>query len=82
MNTFDIKIQNEIYTKLESINEQSRNYINDVIVIINREIGIDKITSIILFGSQREIEKKIPNILLSQIAIYLLFLTIMFQIFL
>ena len=50
------RIQNEINTKLESMNEQSRNYINDVIVIINKEIGIDKITSIILFGSQREIE--------------------------
>lgn len=54
MNTFDIKIQNEIYTKLEGINEQSRNYINEAILIINKKIGIDNITSIILFGSQIE----------------------------
>ena len=44
------------------MNEQSRNYINDVIVIINKEIGIDKITSIILFGSQREIENTISSL--------------------
>ena len=40
MNTFDIKIKNEINTKLEGINEQSRNYINEAILIINKEIGI------------------------------------------
>ena len=56
MNAFDIKIQNEIYAKLEGINEQSRNYINDAILIIDKKIGIDNITSILLFGSQ--IEKK------------------------
>ncbi len=54
MNVFDIKIQNEINTKLEGINEQSRNYINEAILIINKEIGIDNITSIILFGSHIE----------------------------
>ncbi|MFX1393552.1 MAG: hypothetical protein ACFFAH_08250 [Promethearchaeota archaeon] len=52
------KIQNEVYTKLESINEKSRNYINDVVVIINKKIGIDNLSSIILFGSQRGLEKK------------------------
>ena len=52
------KIQNEVYTKLKPINEKSRNYINDVIVIINKKIGIDNISSIILFGSQRGLEKK------------------------
>ena len=34
------------------INEQSRNYIHDVILIINKEKGTDKVLSIILFGSQ------------------------------
>jgi len=54
MNAFDIKIQNEINTKLEGINEESRSYINEAILIINKEIGFDNITSIILFGSQIE----------------------------
>jgi predicted nucleotidyltransferase len=35
------------------INEQSSNYIKDIITLINKEIGINKILSIILFGSQR-----------------------------
>ncbi|MFX1239604.1 MAG: hypothetical protein ACFE8P_18025, partial [Promethearchaeota archaeon] len=52
------RILNEVYSNLESINEKSRNYINDVIVIINKKIGIDNISSIILFGSQRGLEKK------------------------
>lgn len=51
------KIRNEIHTKLECINEQSRNYIKDVIILINKEIGIEKIVSIILFGSQLPINK-------------------------
>ncbi|MFX1601784.1 MAG: hypothetical protein ACFFB6_14410 [Promethearchaeota archaeon] len=35
------------------INKQSSNYIKDIISLINKEIGINKILSIILFGSQR-----------------------------
>ncbi|MFX1386962.1 MAG: hypothetical protein ACFE9M_07085 [Promethearchaeota archaeon] len=35
------------------INKQSSNYIKDIITLINKEIGINKILSIILFGSQR-----------------------------
>ncbi len=46
------RIRNEIGSKLIDINEQSRNYIHDVILLVNKEIGIDKILSIILFGSQ------------------------------
>lgn len=34
------------------MNTQSKNYINDAVAIIKREIGIDGIVSIILFGSQ------------------------------
>lgn len=46
------RIRKEIGSKLIDINEQSRNYIHDVILLVNKEIGIDKILSIILFGSQ------------------------------
>ncbi|MFX0022301.1 MAG: hypothetical protein ACFE9S_08230 [Candidatus Hermodarchaeota archaeon] len=37
---------------LYGINEQSCNYIKDIITLINKEIGINKILSILLFGSQ------------------------------
>ena len=46
---FEEKIPN----KLEGINKQSHNYIKDVINLVNKEIGINKILSILLFGSQR-----------------------------
>ncbi len=39
--------------KFYGINEQSSNYIRDIITLINKEIGINKILSILLFGSQR-----------------------------
>jgi len=38
---------------LNGISQRSRNYIKDVITLINREVGINKVLSIILFGSQR-----------------------------
>ncbi|MHA1413553.1 MAG: nucleotidyltransferase domain-containing protein [Promethearchaeota archaeon] len=38
---------------LDCISEKSRNYIIDVFELIKREVGIKKILSIILFGSQR-----------------------------
>jgi len=37
---------------LYGINDQSCNYIKDIITLINKEIGINKILSILLFGSQ------------------------------
>lgn len=37
---------------LYGINDQSSNYIKDIITLINKEIGINKILSILLFGSQ------------------------------
>ena len=46
------RISEEISSKLVDINEQSRNYIHDVILIMNSEKLIDKVLSIILFGSQ------------------------------
>jgi len=47
------RIKKEISTILEELNKKPRDYINDIIILINREIGINKIVSIILFGSQR-----------------------------
>ncbi|MHA1986242.1 MAG: hypothetical protein ACW98D_06360 [Promethearchaeota archaeon] len=38
---------------LNGINQQSRNYIKDILTLINKEVGINKVLSIILFGSQR-----------------------------
>lgn len=46
------RIRKEIGSKLININEKSKNYIQDVILLLNKEIGIHKILSIILFGSQ------------------------------
>lgn len=47
------KIKEKISTKLNGVNEKSRNYIKDVITLINKEIGVNKVLSILLFGSQR-----------------------------
>lgn len=47
------KIKDEISDNLKEVNLQSRNYIKDIITLINKEIGINKILSIVLFGSQR-----------------------------
>ena len=47
------KIKHHISSNLEGLNEQSRNYIKDIVVLINKEIGINKIVSLLLFGSQR-----------------------------
>ena len=45
--------EENLSSKLETINQQSRNYIKDILVLIKKEVGINKIFSIILFGSQR-----------------------------
>ncbi|MFX1410231.1 MAG: hypothetical protein ACFFA6_07755 [Promethearchaeota archaeon] len=47
---------------LKDIRLQSRDYIKDILVLINKEIGINKILSIILFGSQRSKQKDITKI--------------------
>ena len=51
------KIEHHISNNLKGLNEQSRNYIKDIVVLINKEIGINKIVSILLFGSQ-QVEKE------------------------
>lgn len=45
--------EEKISSNLEGINTQSRNYIKDIMILVNKEIGINKILSILLFGSQR-----------------------------
>ncbi|NVM16876.1 MAG: hypothetical protein HWN80_04115 [Candidatus Lokiarchaeota archaeon] len=47
------KIKHHISSSLKGLNEQSRNYIKDIVVLINKEIGINKIVSLLLFGSQQ-----------------------------
>ena len=47
------KIEHHISNNLKGLNEQSRNYIKDIVSLINKEIGINKIVSILLFGSQQ-----------------------------
>ncbi len=47
------EIRKTINSSLCSLNPRSRAYIQDIIILINREIGINKILSIMLFGSQK-----------------------------
>ncbi|MBY9010252.1 MAG: hypothetical protein KGD74_10345 [Candidatus Lokiarchaeota archaeon] len=47
------KIKHHISRNLDGLNEQSRNYIKDIVILINKEIGINKIVSLLLFGSQQ-----------------------------
>jgi hypothetical protein len=47
------RIKDEISANLNWINEKSRNYIKDIIILINKEIGINKIHTVLLFGSQQ-----------------------------
>ena len=53
-------IKKKISSNLEGINEKSRNYIKDIVNLINKEIGINKIISLIIFGSQRKDEEHAP----------------------
>jgi predicted nucleotidyltransferase len=48
----DEEMKTIISDNLKKVNEQSRDFIKDIIILINREIGINKILSILLFGSQ------------------------------
>jgi predicted nucleotidyltransferase len=45
--------EEDISNNLQDINEQSRNYIKDILILVKKEVGINKILSILLFGSQR-----------------------------
>lgn len=55
-NSQDVK--EKISHKLKMVNEKSRNYIKDVVILVNKEIGINKIISILLFGSQQAQDKR------------------------
>jgi len=58
----DDKIKHKISRNLKGLNEQSRNYIKDIVVLINKEIGINKIVSLLLFGSQQvEVENTVVS---------------------
>ena len=48
-----VKSTKSIEENLKDLNLQSRNYIKDILILINKEIGINKILSIILFGTQK-----------------------------
>lgn len=64
-------IKNDIIAKLNNIDKKSRDYINDIIILINKEIGVNKILSIILFGSR--FTKKIENSTLSDCDLLIIF---------
>lgn len=57
---------------LTNISERSRAYIKDVIMLINKEIGVNKISSIMLFGSQRS-EKKEESTIISDCDLLFIF---------
>ena len=58
----DDKLKHNISRNLKGLNEQSRNYIKDIVVLINKEIGINKIVSLLLFGSQQvEVESTVVS---------------------
>ncbi|MFX0032359.1 MAG: hypothetical protein ACFE8V_09040 [Promethearchaeota archaeon] len=57
---------------LKNISERSREYIKDVIVLINKEIGVNKISSIMLFGSQRS-EKEEESTIISDCDLLFIF---------
>ena len=52
------KIKHHISSNLKGLSEQSRNYIKDIVILINKEIGINKIVSLLLFGSQQVDKEK------------------------
>jgi predicted nucleotidyltransferase len=45
-------VRNGISSELDQINDQARNYIQDVLFLIDKKLGIENVLSIILFGSQ------------------------------
>ena len=56
--TNSLDVNEKISHKLKMVNEKTRNYIKDVVILVNREIGINKILSILLFGSQQTQNKR------------------------
>ena len=72
-NTTEIhtQIKKEITSKLNHVNQRSQNYINDVITLIRNEMGLEKIVSIILFGSQ--VSNKHENTVVSDCDLLIIF---------
>ena len=56
----DEKMEKKISSNMDGINTKSKNYIKDIISLINKEIGINKIVSLVIFGSQRMEEENAP----------------------
>ena len=56
----DKNLEKNISSNMDGINNKSKNYIKDVISLINKEIGINKIISLLIFGSQRMEEENAP----------------------
>ncbi|MFX1383722.1 MAG: nucleotidyltransferase domain-containing protein [Promethearchaeota archaeon] len=52
------KLKIQLNSKLNHLPKRSLNYIEDIITLIKKEIGLDKIISIILFGSQTAARKE------------------------
>ncbi len=46
------EIQSQILLKIKDLSKQSQDYIQDIIILINKYIGINNVVSLILFGSQ------------------------------
>jgi len=46
------KLKEQLDPKLIHLNKKSKSYLDDIILLIKKEIGLDKILSIMLFGSQ------------------------------
>jgi len=65
-------INEKIFHKINGINERSKNYIKDVIILINREIGVNKILSILLFGSQQS-QNQVENTVISDCDLLFIF---------
>ncbi|MFW9950579.1 MAG: hypothetical protein ACFFKA_10715 [Candidatus Thorarchaeota archaeon] len=64
------KINDEISRSLNWINKKSRDYIKDIIILISKEIGIKKIISILLFGSQ---QSDLENVVISDCDLLFIF---------
>ncbi len=50
--TSNSEIQSQILLKIKDLSKQSQDYIQDIIILIKKRIGISNVVSLILFGSQ------------------------------
>lgn len=49
---------NKINSNIGDIDKRAKNYINDILVFVEKEVGLKNVLSIILFGSQRKARKQ------------------------